>query len=631
MMDWARIARRIVLGVTAAMALLAGNAAASFLYVAPGAPASDPCSQQTPCSFDYAVNAKAQAGDTVVVAPGTYTSAGALSTPANVTIEGPTTGPLPEIDFTGGSVGLVVGNRGRLIGVKLVAVQAGQEGVLFRGGGLLDRVDVRADTTACGFDDGGTGSPDYSLTIQTSLCESISTFGVYGSIASHVGVSLTLHEDTLVGAGAGSALHVAMAFAGNVTLYDTIAYARHPGTAACSVGLQAPSGSDHLIFTTTNSNYTTSSSGSCETNASNITATETAQQTTTPTFVNDVDDLTVADYHEAPSSVTINGGATALVQDAVDLDGHPHVVDNSVDIGAYEFPSPTVTALAPTELKATAVTLHAMVDGHGRDTSNTFTYGSSSVNDNILDAINLPGSTSPQEVSATISGLTPGTSYGYQLCSLAATNACGAILHFKTPPQLPALAGVHALALKQTSAILAGSVNPGNGATNVRFEYGPTAKYGSFSNVISLGPRLTAVPVSVQIPGLKPGVRYHARLLAQNLAGTTTSPEFTFTTRSSNAFTIVAKSISKGGTIKLRLRAPDAGRFLASARAGKLRYGSASVKARGAGTVIVLIKPTKQARRTLAGRRHVQIAVAVKFTPPATTSRTRKVKLTLRP
>jgi hypothetical protein len=150
------------------------------------------------------------------------------------------------------------------------------------------------------------------------------------------------------------------------------------------------------------------------------------------------------------------------------------VVDNAVDIGAYEFPSPTVTMLPATNVTATSATLNASVDGHGRDTSNTFTYGRAAVNDNILDAINLPGSSTAQDVNAPISGLQPGTTYLYQLCSVAATAGCGAVASFKTLPLAPVISGSKALAIKQTSAILAGSVNAGNGVTNAHFEFGQT-------------------------------------------------------------------------------------------------------------------------------------------------------------
>jgi hypothetical protein len=629
-----REGRRLV-GLIAAtafvLALLTGSAAAAMLYVAPGAPAQDPCSQQSPCSFDYAINAKAQAQDTVVVAPGDYTSAGGLSTPAHLTIAGPISGPLPTINFTGGTTGLVMGNLSRLIDLKLRALQAGQEGVLFRGGGFMERVDVRADTTACGFDDGGSSSPDYSVTIQTSLCDSTNTFGVYGSIISHVGVRVTLHEDTLVGEGAGDGLHVSMGFSGNVTLYDTIAYARHPGAAACSVGLEAPTGSEHLTFTTTNSNYTTSNSGSCETNAANIVTNETAPQTTSPTFVNDVDNAGTADYHEAPSSDTINHGDPELVQDFVDLDGNPHVVDNAVDIGAYEFPSPTVTMLPATKVTATSATLNASVDGHGRDTSNTFTYGRAAVNDNILDAINLPGSSTAQDVNAPISGLQPGTTYLYQLCSVAATAGCGAVASFKTLPLAPVISGSKALAIKQTSAILAGSVNAGNGVTNAHFEFGQTRSYGSSSRLIPLAPKLTTVPVSAVAMTLKPGVLYHARLVAKNLAGTVNGPDFTFTTRGSNAFTIVSKKLSKRGTITLKLMLPSPGRVAVSARTAHAAYGKAQATLKSARTITLLIKPGAKTRRALSGARHVLITIRVTYRPAAAAPRTRKVVLTLRP
>jgi predicted outer membrane repeat protein len=55
-----------------------------------------------------------------------------------------------------------------------------------------------------------------------------------------------------------------------------------------------------------------------------------------PLFVN----LSAGDYHLQPSSPCINVGNNAFIVGNSDLDGNPRIVANTVDIGAYEYPSP---------------------------------------------------------------------------------------------------------------------------------------------------------------------------------------------------------------------------------------------------------------------------------------------------
>jgi hypothetical protein len=60
-------------------------------------------------------------------------------------------------------------------------------------------------------------------------------------------------------------------------------------------------------------------------------------------FTNDPDfeDFWGGDYHPADDSPLINSGNTAIVTNSTDLDGNPRIVGGAVDIGAYEYPTPT--------------------------------------------------------------------------------------------------------------------------------------------------------------------------------------------------------------------------------------------------------------------------------------------------
>ncbi|MGD0087191.1 MAG: choice-of-anchor Q domain-containing protein [Verrucomicrobiota bacterium] len=56
-----------------------------------------------------------------------------------------------------------------------------------------------------------------------------------------------------------------------------------------------------------------------------------------PAFVN----LSGGDFHLQSSSPCINAGNNSIVNSSTDLDGNPRIVGGTVDIGAYEYPTPT--------------------------------------------------------------------------------------------------------------------------------------------------------------------------------------------------------------------------------------------------------------------------------------------------
>ncbi|HEY1687311.1 MAG TPA: hypothetical protein VGF95_00435 [Solirubrobacteraceae bacterium] len=83
-----------------------------------------------------------------------------------------------------------------------------------------------------------------------------------------------------------------------------------------------------------------------------------------------------------------------------------------------------------------------------------------------------------------------------------------------------------------TSATLNATIDPQEGATTYRFEYGPTATYGTSA---PLSERLIAagtsgVAVEVHVQGLTPSTNYHYRVVATNAEGTEPGADSTFTT-----------------------------------------------------------------------------------------------------
>jgi hypothetical protein len=87
-----------------------------------------------------------------------------------------------------------------------------------------------------------------------------------------------------------------------------------------------------------------------------------------------------------------------------------------------------------------------------------------------------------------------------------------------------------ATSIKQTSAVLNGTINPNGSATTYWFEWGLTTSYGSTSAVHQLKAGTKTVAVHVTATGLSPGVKYHYRLVAQNASGTAMGDDRTFKT-----------------------------------------------------------------------------------------------------
>jgi len=94
----------------------------------------------------------------------------------------------------------------------------------------------------------------------------------------------------------------------------------------------------------------------------------------------------------------------------------------------------------------------------------------------------------------------------------------------------PAVTTGSTSSIKETSAVLHGTVNPNGASTTYHFEWGLTTAYGTAGSSHSVGSGTAAVSVQFTAPGLTPGTPYHYRLVAQNRFGTTFGADRHFTT-----------------------------------------------------------------------------------------------------
>lgn len=83
-----------------------------------------------------------------------------------------------------------------------------------------------------------------------------------------------------------------------------------------------------------------------------------------------------------------------------------------------------------------------------------------------------------------------------------------------------------------TSATLNATIDPQESATTYRFEYGPTAAYGTSAPPVErlIAAGTSGVAVEVHVQGLSPSTVYHFRVVATNGEGTEPGADSTFTT-----------------------------------------------------------------------------------------------------
>lgn len=205
--------------------------------------------------------------------------------------------------------------------------------------------------------------------------------------------------------------------------------------------------------------------------------------------------------------------------------------------GAQTLPppqAPVATTGAADSITETSAQLNGTVDTHGTTTTYHFEYGTSNAYGLKTPENTVPEGTDPVAVKAAVSGLTKDTTYHYRL---VATNPAGvsegADRTFRTAPgpQLPDVRSTTSRDVQSRAATLVTQVDPNQQATSVRFEYGRSTRYGSFSNRADVGSGDAYAPVSIPVDGLKPNTTYHFRAVATNATGSRRSLDRRFRTR----------------------------------------------------------------------------------------------------
>ncbi len=198
---------------------------------------------------------------------------------------------------------------------------------------------------------------------------------------------------------------------------------------------------------------------------------------------------------------------------------------------------PVATSEPATAVTETGATLHGTVNPEGHETTYFFNYGLTTNYGSTVPATakKLTSPIGTESISEPLSGLTPGTTYHFQLVAQNSSGTVhGADQTFTTasPPGAPIATTGVATAVSETSATLKGTVNPDGLSTQYLFEWGLTTSYGQLTSELLAGEDHSGHAESATLTGLLPGTVYHFKLIARNGLGPSTGVDGQFTTTS---------------------------------------------------------------------------------------------------
>ena len=211
--------------------------------------------------------------------------------------------------------------------------------------------------------------------------------------------------------------------------------------------------------------------------------------------------------------------------------------------------APTVTTGSASGVTQSAATLTGTVNPNGQSTDYWFEYGTTTSYGTQTSQQSAGSGSSTVNVSRSITGLSPGTTYHFRLVAQNATDTShGSDKAFTTPAiNAPSVNTDPANAIGQTTATLHATINPNGQDTGWHFDYGTASgnypQHTTGGNLLA-GP--TNVQVSESIAGLSAGTTYFVRAAATSPGGTTNGQEVSFKT-SSPSPSPSPPSVSTGG------------------------------------------------------------------------------------
>jgi hypothetical protein len=347
---------RVFIAVFAFSLLCVASASADTRYAAPGGTGADPCAEPSdPCSIytaaDYAApGTTLEAGDTVELAPGTYSEADGdlgpndmVQPPPAVVVRGEPGAPRPVIVLQSNNAGwgaFFLGPAAEVLGLE-VRNQAVSGAAITAQGGVYNQVIARSTVSTsftCTFFEG---------TMLSSACINRAGGTAIGvSVATSAGTHASnLRNSTFVASGAGS---VGMDFAyfasspgviGSVYGVGIIAKGEAKDVVARGLELSGGHGATTLIELLA-SDYATTDTKTAGTGMAVVTPAGTNGNITAPPL------LAEDGVHQLLGSPTIDKGAVDGASASFDVDGQAREIGLAPDIGADELGNPTTTSVS---------------------------------------------------------------------------------------------------------------------------------------------------------------------------------------------------------------------------------------------------------------------------------------------
>jgi hypothetical protein len=384
-------------------------AIASQRYAAPTPTGSMNCSSpENACGIEAAIGS-ASNGDEVIVEPGGY---GTAATPLTSIIESGATGlnvhgvdatpgPPSARVFTAGAYGIELYGPGSTLSDLDIEDSGSSFGAaLLLEGAVGERLIVHAgenESRAC--------SLQGTTTLRDSICRADGSGRAISVNAVLSGPNnVTVRNVTAIAGGLGIEAVSLSARSTTVNLVNTILRGGLFDISASQATEPASVSSSHSNYQTTRAlgGATISDDGSSQT---------AGDQSLTQLFVEPAG----GDFREALGAQTIDTGADNALNGPVDICGVPRQVGLHTDIGAYEWLAPSAVTGAANGVGQTTATLNGLVNPNGVPTTYRFIYGTTVAYGNATMVTSAGSGNSASGVSATVSGLAPGTTYHYQL------------------------------------------------------------------------------------------------------------------------------------------------------------------------------------------------------------------------
>lgn len=202
--------------------------------------------------------------------------------------------------------------------------------------------------------------------------------------------------------------------------------------------------------------------------------------------------------------------------------------------------APSAVTLVATAVQVQGATLNGAVNPANMPTAAWFNWGTSTAYGQTAALTNLNGNVAITN-SAVLSGLTPSTTYHFQMVGSNTLGVTpGPDMTFTTSATLPpVVTTLPANQLTPASAQLNASVNPELLPTGAWFQWGIGTNYGNSTPAQNAGSGGSSVAASATVTNLAYGT-YHCRVVATNSQGTSYGADVLFDISSSNAWFNIA-------------------------------------------------------------------------------------------